>query len=126
MGSRPQGGRRALEREPDDGLAARPLRRVARLQGRQPDQGRHGRRRALPQTHGSRLWGPRPGELNMTPRYAPKNLRLEPGEAKARKQLDLERRGGSAALTASLDTYGSLPREPRENRTRSSHAEFRT
>ena len=62
----------------------------------------------------------------MTPRYVPPNLRLEPGEAAARKRRDIERRGGSAALAAAHDRYGQLHSEPRENRTRSSLTEFRT
>ena len=62
----------------------------------------------------------------MTPRYIPPNLRLEPGEAEARKQLDVERRGGTAALAAAHDRYGELPREPRENRRQSSLTEFRS
>src|SRR5215211_6869539 len=116
-----------LNVESDHCLAARPLRRATRLQGRRPDQGRHRRRRALPQTHGPGLRRPRPRELmKMTPRYIPPNLRLEPGEAEPRKQLDVERRGGTAALAAAHDRYGELPREPRENRRQSSLTEFRS
>jgi len=63
--------------------------------------------------------------MKMTPRYIPPNLRLEPGEAEARKQLDVERRGGTAALAAALDKYGSLPRQSSENRSRSSLDEYR-